>query len=339
MGVWLRNLAAVSGVALLAFAPAGCVGPGATGAGDDAERGAPPAAAEAPEVAPPSVDIWTAAEEGDLDALMAHKRAGADLNKWQPGSGVTPLVVAVAAGQQGALEWLVANGADARARIRDGGNALHAAAFVGNAPAAELLLAQGVDPNALDARGSTTWDILALDWPTTEYVAAMLSLNLRQADVEAGRARIRAMLGSSGNLLAAVAAGDAAAVRSRLEGGADPNRTGPDGSSMLLVAASAGHAEIVAALILAGANINEAHWQNGATALHAAAFFGRPEAASVLVENGADMHAKTNDGATVLQTLDVDWATTAYLADAMGVPVDEESVMRGREAVRALLAE
>ena len=339
-----RILTAVGGVALLAFGLAGCVSPGGAEEVDEPDVGEPAAVVDAAEItppAPPGVDIWTAAGEGDLDALMAHKRAGTNLDEWQIDVGVTPLLVAVISGQQEATEWLIANGADPRAEMRDGGNALHAAAFVGNADAAELLLAHDVDPEALDSQGSTTWDILALDWPTTEYISGMLSLDLEQAGVEAGRAAIRAMLAPGGapDLMAAIAAGDAAAVQSQLEDGADPNHAGDDGSPIILVAASAGHAEIVSALILAGANIDQPHWQNGATALHAAAFFGRAEVAKVLIEHGADGDAMTNDGATVMQILDVDWATTAYLAEVMGIPVDEESVMQGRDAVRALLAE
>lgn len=159
---------------------------------------------------PPATDIWLAAGDGDIQTLEAHKRVGTDLDILQADIGITPLMVTIVADQLEAARWLIANGANANAVMRDGGNALHGAAFVGNAAGAKLLLESGVDTEALNNDGLSVWDILALDWPTTEYIGQMLELDLVEAEVETGRAAIAELLETEANDAgAATGAGDA----------------------------------------------------------------------------------------------------------------------------------
>lgn len=159
---------------------------------------------------PPATDIWLAAGDGDIRTLEAHKRVGTDLDILQADIGITPLMVTIVADQLEAARWLIANGANANAVMRDGGNALHGAAFVGNAAGAKLLLESGVDTEALNNDGLSVWDILALDWPTTEYIGQMLELGLVEAEVETGRAAIAELLETEANDAgAATDAGDA----------------------------------------------------------------------------------------------------------------------------------
>ena len=338
----ITRLLAPFGCVLLVGALAACVSPKEGAAPAEAEVPAEPLTPAEPP-APPAKDIWTAAGEGDLAALAAHQAAGTDLDGWQLDIGVTPLLIAIIAGQQEAAEWLVANGADANASMRDGGNALHAAAFVGNAPGAALLVQGGVNIHALNSDGSSVWDILALDWAMTEYVSGMLQLDLVQEEVEAGRAEIATLLnggeGGGSDIWAALQAGDAAALGAALKAGADANAVGPDGTAPLLMASLSGNPELVAALLAAGADANAANESNGATALHAAAFLGHADVARLLLDKGADASAVTYDGQTAMQMLELDWAMTEYLAGVLQLAVEQEAVMAGRAKIAEMLAE
>ena len=60
------------------------------------------------------------------------------------------IVAAVEHGQRAAVAWLLDRDADPNARSRAGATCLHAAAWRGDLPMVELLLARGADPTLLD---------------------------------------------------------------------------------------------------------------------------------------------------------------------------------------------
>jgi ankyrin repeat protein len=95
----------------------------------------------------------------------------------------------------------------------------------------------------------------------------------------------------------------------------------PDGESPVMAAVYRGHREVVAALLEAGAEVDvfaaaatgrtedlrralkeaaavNAYAYDGWTPLHLAAFFGRTDAARVLLEAGADVHAVSRNSLT-----------------------------------------
>lgn len=332
MNIISRLLAPLGGIVLVLGLTA-CVAP---------QEATTPAETVTPaEPAAPIKDIWTAAGEGDLAELEAHKAAGTNLDDLQLEAGVTPLMIAVIVGEQQAVEWLLVNGADANAEMRDGGNALHGAAFVGNSLAAAMLLERGVDVNALSSSGGVR-DILALDWATTEYISSMLELDLTQEEVEEGRAEIAAMLGGGeggGDIWSALLAGDISAVRAALQAGADANALGADGSPPLVFAATNSNPELAAAILAAGGDVNMPNQTNGATPLHAAAFLGHAEVARLLLDKGADKDAMSNDGMTAMQMTELDWPTTEYIAGMLEIAVEEEAVMAGRAKIAEMLAQ
>lgn len=340
----LRRSLAPLGCVLLVGALTACVSPQQEATPAEAVVPAEPVAPAEP-APPPTKDIWTAAGEGDLAALEAHKAAGTDLDGLQADIGVTPLLLAIVSGEHEAAEWLAANGADVNALSRDGGNALHGAAFVGNSAGAALLLELGVDVDVVDYNGSSVGDVLGLDWGMTQYVSDLLGMGLVQEEVEAGRAEIAAMLGggeggaSGGDIWAALQAGDAAAVRAALEAGADANAVSPDGAAALLVASLNGNPDVAAALLGAGADVNAANQGNGATALHAAAFLGHADVVRLLLDHGADANAVTFDGQTAMQMTELDWPMTEYLAGVLQLAVEEEAVMSGRAKIAEMLAQ
>ena len=71
----------------------------------------------------PSVDIWTAAQTGNIEAVKQHLADGVDVNA-KPGSGWTPLHYAAREGHKEITDLLLTNGADVNAKNDEGGTPL-----------------------------------------------------------------------------------------------------------------------------------------------------------------------------------------------------------------------
>jgi ankyrin repeat protein len=123
----------------------------------------------------------------------------------------------------------------------------------------------------------------------------------------------------AGDLVAAVAGGDATAARRLLGGGADPRERDPrTGLDALMTAAGRGDRECVRLLLDAGADVFAVDARAGATALHKACQGGDVEVARMLVEAGAFVDAvASTTGHTPL--MDAVWfkdpEITRYLLD------------------------
>jgi len=96
-------------------------------------------------------------------------------------------------------------------------------------------------------------------------------------------------------LIVAVAEGHAEIVRLLLQGGASPNVKGPQGRTPLGLAAAAGHPGIVRLLLRAGADI-DARSDNRATALHEAVRFDHPGIVRVLLAAAPDPERYDREG-------------------------------------------
>ena len=72
---------------------------------------------------------------------------------------------------------------------------------------------------------------------------------------------------------------------------------------------------------------------HGAAPMHVACLFGRAEVAEALLDAGASLEVTNNEGATPEQLLALDWGTTAYIANLVQVPVDQEDVFEGRKRI------
>jgi len=103
----------------------------------------------------PSVDIWTAAEQGDIEAVKQHLDAGTDVNA-KDEKGWAPLHFMSVAGNKEIAELLINSGAVVHANTDTGWTPLHLA---DNKEIAELLIAKGTNVNAKNNGGETP-----LDW-------------------------------------------------------------------------------------------------------------------------------------------------------------------------------
>jgi hypothetical protein len=108
------------------------------------------------------------------------------------------------------------------------------------------------------------------------------------------------------------------ALKQHIAAGSNLNEKDPyGGSSPLITASLFGKPDAAKVLIEAGADIN---FQNndGSTALHTGAFFCRPEIVKMLLENGADKSLKNKFGATAFESVAGPFSETKNTYDMMG---------------------
>ena len=138
-------------------------------------------------------------------------------------------------------------------------------------------------------------------WAVSGYVRSQASATQAGSSPTAA-----AQAGGSGiNVWAAVATADQAGLKSYLQGGGDLLAKDPYGS----------------------------------TPLHVACLFGRADAAELLLEAGADLDVTNNDGKRPEDLLQLDWGTTAFIAQMVQVPVDQTELLAGREEIARAISE
>ncbi len=97
--------------------------------------------------------------------------------------------------------------------------------------------------------------------------------------------------------------GNLEAIHQHIKAGSDLNTKEPLGGSTPLITATVfGKTDVALALIEAGANLNCKN-NEGSTPLHCAAFFCRTEIVKALLEKGADKNLKNNYGSTALESI------------------------------------
>ncbi len=291
-------------------------------------------------------DVWEAAFIGDFDMVKKAISEGTDVNARNPLSGDLMLPAAALMGHTEIITFLLDKGADINARNRDGNTALHTAAFLGRADAVELLLERGIDVNARNNSGGSAMDNATLDWGFTEGILKLIQIEVNEAEVKAGRAKVVRLLTQhaknspkSHNLWKAAKDGNLSVINKALENDSDLSTLDPQfGIDPLGLAALNGQTAAVKLLLENGADIHNRH-RDGGTALHAAAFLGHVETVKLLLENGADINIKKNDGMTPMDTARVDWGLTEFVIGLLQMKVDEKKVKAGRVEVIKLLSE
>jgi uncharacterized protein len=133
-------------------------------------------------------------------------------------------------------------------------------------------------------------------------------------------------------------------VRQHIAAGSDINVKDPfGGSSPLISSAVFGKTEIAKALIDAGANLNLKN-NDGSTALHTSAFFCRPEIVKMLLAKGADKTIKNNYNATAYESVLAPFKDVKAVYDMMGnalapmgLKLDYAYVEKTRPEIAAML--
>jgi len=136
--------------------------------------------------------------------------------------------------------------------------------------------------------------------------------------------------------------GDLDAIEQHIKAGTNLDEGEPTlGSSPLISAAVFGKTEIARALVESGADVNLKN-NEGSTALHSAAFLCRLEIVELLLANGADKSLLNNYGSTALQSISAPFADVKFIYDQfnkdlgpLGFKLDYEYV----EATRPIIAD
>ncbi len=140
----------------------------------------------------------------------------------------------------------------------------------------------------------------------------------------------------------AAAKGDMPLIKQNLDAGTDINaRDAAGGSTPLMVAALFGQTEAAQLLIQKGAKL-DARNNDGATALHLAAFFCQRETAEFLLAKGADVTAKNHRGETPLDTVAAPWSPDlqniyVYIAGYLHITLDIQKIKNSRPDMADLL--
>lgn len=260
------------------------------------------------------VDLLLTADPGLLDRPGYHER--------------TALAAGAGNGHSALVGRLLKRGADARARLRDGGRALDWAANEGHLDVVEQLLAH--DSTLLDLPGEDGRTALTAA-AAAGHVAVVQGLLARGADprirMDNGRRALDAAAagghtgvvevllahdaglldlpggGDVTALVCAAAGGHVELLRALLARGADPRLGDAKSGRALDAAAQNGHIEALAVLLEHDAGLLDLPGYHERTALAAGAGAGHGELVSLLLARGADPRARLSDGTRAL-----DWA-------------------------------
>jgi len=146
------------------------------------------------------------------------------------------------------------------------------------------------------------------------------------------------------DLHTAVFSRDFEAIRRHVKAGSDLNISEPRrNSSPLITAAAFGELEASKILIDAGANLNYKN-DDGSTALHTAAFFGHLKIVEELLKKGTDKNLKNNDGKTALEIVKPPFKEVKSIYDAIkfdmkriGIEMNYDRIKSNRPKIAALL--
>lgn len=222
-----------------------------------------------------------------------------------------PLHRAAGDGLVSEVNALIRAGANVNARNKFGGTPLHSAVLNGHLPVVEILIRAGANINAPRDDGATPLHMAAAE-PNNSTMIAVLLRNGANVNMQASGEKWTPLHAAAYN-------GNLPGVYAFIRAGANVNARDRNSDTPLHVAAEWGKPSvftetffarmaIVSALIGAGADVNAHREEPGGltpdkwsgTPLHGAAFRGHIASAVVLIEGGADINARNDDGHTPL---------------------------------------
>jgi uncharacterized protein len=249
-----------------------------------------------------------------------------------PVGGMTALLFAARQNDMKSAGILLAAGADVNQSAQDGTSPILVAILNGHYTLANFLLEKGANPNVVDGKGRAALyaavDMRNLEWstrPAPPEKDPMTELDLIRALIAHGanpNARLTKKIplrgqpsfdGRWANMIGATPfwraaqSDDVTVMRLLVEKGADPLLATTDKTTPLMVAAGVGWSdgqshgspsdapEALKLCIEWGGDVNAAN-DVGYTALHGAAFRGANDVVKLLVEKGARMDVKNQEG-------------------------------------------
>jgi len=249
-----------------------------------------------------------------------------------PVGGMTALLFAARQNDTKSAAILLAAGADVKETAQDGTSPILVAILNGHYTLANFLLEHGADPNAIDGKGRAALyaavDMRNLEWstrPAPPERDPLTELDLIKALLAHGanpNARLTKKIplrgqpsfdGRWANMIGATPfwraaqSDDVTVMRLLKDKGADPLLSTTDHTTPLMVAAGVGWSdgqshgspsdapEALKLCLEWGGDLNAAN-DVGYTALHGAAFRGANEVVNLLVEKGARMDVKSQEG-------------------------------------------
>jgi hypothetical protein len=146
------------------------------------------------------------------------------------------------------------------------------------------------------------------------------------------------------SLIDAAVVGNLEAVRQHIAAGTDLNERNPEsGSTALIAAVAIGQNETASLLIEGGADL-EVKNNEGSTALHTAAFLCREKIVKVLLAKGVDRNARNNAGSTALDSVEGPFDDVKSIYDRIqtvlgpyGLELDYEFIKETRPQIAELL--
>jgi len=312
--------------------------PAAATAADDAAKPAAPAkAADGDEDSASNARggitaLVAAARQDGMDAAKALIEGGANVNQ-QSADGSTALIVAIQNAHLDMANLLIANGADVNISNKKGWNPLYLAVK-------DRSLEKGTMPNpTVDKEGMFKLISLIVD------KGANVNARLKD-DTEVHNSIRSTWLRETGAtpFLRAAFSGDLPVMKLLMAHGADPKIATEDGTTSLMALAGVGFTkgfmedfggpemsiEAMKMLLKTGIDINAKNTDD-VTALHGAAHKNFVEAIQLLVDNGADLKARSMRRGQFVRT--DNFKGNTVLDWAVGVQTGMESAIYNTEAV------